>query len=242
MAAGVNDKLTQSQSLFFDRAAPGSLRLAADAGAVGLLVMFEPNHIRSEAGSTEAAELSDVVKFSNEVDSETSAWTPKPSARTRLIVQTLGDKGAMFRLRMADKAWGNWVHLPAIAARTVEDTAGAGDWCSAGILHDLLRVQWDERFTEARVIQAIKFGQALAATSVSFLGPQGLLDALDSGWVSRLSRDAARSGTLQLPDISEPQTRARQRRAVTEAVCATCLGPELPAKDEGAGPTSESLT
>ena len=54
MAAAVNGKLAQSQSLFFDRAAPGSLRLAANAGAAALLVMFEPNHIHSSAGSTTA--------------------------------------------------------------------------------------------------------------------------------------------------------------------------------------------
>ena len=154
-ARAVEDKLCQSQCFFLDRATPASLRLADLAASTGLLVMFEANHIRPSSRNSAAAELSHVVKYSNDVDRETQRWLPRPDARTEVIVQTLGADGAKYRVRRADRSWGDWVRVPCILARFIEDTAGAGDWCSSGILHDLLRTRLRRRFTEKSIRRAL---------------------------------------------------------------------------------------
>ncbi len=225
MAASVTDRLDGTQALFFDRASPGSLQLAAAAGASDLLVMYEPNHIRSPSTNSDAAELSDVVKYSSDAGAETQSWTPSSNARTKLIVQTLGSNGAMYRLRQPNGSWGDWSRLPGFCAQVVEDTAGAVDWCSAGVLHHLLRCQQAERFTRTKVERAIQFGQALAATSVSFRGPQGALDQAEMNLLSSLAREAMHSGQVRVPELPEKRVRETSLWTMPQVECATCLSP-----------------
>ena len=223
-AEAVEDKLRQSQCLFLDRATPASLRLADLATSTGLLVMFEANHIRPSSRNSAAAELSHVVKYSNDVDRETQRWLPRADARTEVIVQTLGADGAKYRLRQADRSWGDWVRVPCIIAQLIEDTAGAGDWCSSGILHDLLRARLRRRFTEESIERALQFGQALAAMSVSFRGPQGLLNQANGTEIRAMARAAARSGKARIPVPSANQAHPETRRTRIQAACPTCLG------------------
>ena len=225
MAASIADRLDEAQAFFFDRAAPGSLQLAAAAGARELLVMFEPNNIRPSSMYAGAAELSDVVKYSSDADAETQSWAPSSSARTKLIVQTLGSDGAMYRLRQPNGSWRDWSRLPGFCAQVVEDTAGAGDWCSAGLLHHLLRSPSAERFAETNIERAIQFGQALAAASVSFRGPQGALNQMEMRFLSRMARAAMHSGRVRVPEVPGKLARSTSLSTVPQAACATCLSP-----------------
>ena len=226
----VADKVRQSQCLFLDRATPASLRLANLAASTGLLVMFEANHIRPSSRNSAAAESSHVVKYSNDVDSETQRWLPRADTLTQLIVQTLGADGAKYRLRQADRSWGDWVMVPCIIAQFIEDTAGAGDWCSSGILNELLRTRLRSRFTKESIERALQFGQALAAMSVSFRGPQGLLKQATGTQIRTMARAAARSGKARIPASCAKQAQcAKQARRETsptgnQSVCPTCLG------------------
>ena len=108
-AESVADKLRRNQCLFLDRATPASLRLAHMAATAGLLVMFEANHIHACSRNAAAAEMSQVVKYSSDVDRETRGWLPGEDARTQLIIQTLGADGAKYRLKQADRTWGKWL-------------------------------------------------------------------------------------------------------------------------------------
>lgn len=223
-AVAAYERLLHSQSLFFDRATPASLLLAHSASRDGLLVMFEANHIRASSRNATAAELSQVVKYSSEVDRETKDWLPQAGAQTEVIVQTLGAHGAKYRVKRKDRSWTDWVRLPVVPARVVVDAAGAGDWCSAGILYDLLRIRIDRRFAEENVRQAIAFGQALAAMSVSFTGPQGLLQGSYGVRLRTLARNVVRSGKAQIPKTNSTQARSTDTTKRMEAGCPTCLG------------------
>ena len=222
-ASSVADKLRRSQCLFLDRATPASLRLADVAASTGLLVMFETNHIRPSSRNSGAAELSHIVKYSNDVDRETQRWLPRADARTLVIVQTLGADGAKYRLRQADRSWGDWVMVPCIIAQLIEDTAGAGDWCSSGILHDLVRTRLRSRFTKASIERALQFGQALAAMSVSFRGPQGILSQATGTQIRTMAREAVRSGKARIPASSANQAHLQPSRTRSQTVCPTCL-------------------
>ena len=224
IAEAVEDRLRRSQCLFLDRATPASIRLAKIAANIGLLVMFEANHIRPSSRNSVAAELSHIVKYSNEVDRESQRWLPNVDARTEIIVQTLGADGAKYRLRQADRSWGDWLRVPSITTELIEDTAGAGDWCSSGILHDLLRTPLHKRFAKQSIERALQFGQALAAMSVSFRGPQGLLNRANGTEIQIMARAAARAGKVQIPALIANQGLSEARRTSIQAACPTCLG------------------
>ena len=223
-ASALEDRIRRSQCLFLDRATPASIRLAELAASFGLLVMFEANQIRPSSRKSTAAELSDVVKYSSDVDRETKKWLPRSDARTEVIVQTLGAEGAKYRLRNPDRSWGDWVRVPCINARLIEDTAGAGDWCSSGILHDLLRTPVRRRFKKQSVERALGFGQALAAMSVSFRGPQGLLNQANGSDIRIMARAAARAGKARMPRSNTSQGDKETRQPRSQTVCPTCLG------------------
>ena len=219
----VAEKLHQSQCLFLDRATPASLRLAQMAASRGLLVMFEANHINPSSRNSAAAELSHIIKYSSDVDDKTQKWTPSACARTEVIVQTLGADGAKFRLRKTDRSWGKWIRLPHIVAPFIEDTAGAGDWCSSGILDELLRTRLHRRFSKESVGRALQFGQALAAMSISFRGPQGLLSQASGTQIRAMARAAVRSGQTQVPAPAATQTCHVATPTQFHVDCSTCL-------------------
>ena len=70
--------------------------------------------------------------------------------------------------------------MRAVPISNVVDTAGAGDWCSAGIIH-ILRKEKIQKISDANEIiikQAVKFGQALAGLNCMFYGARGSMYAL----------------------------------------------------------------
>jgi hypothetical protein len=68
-----------------------------------------------------------------------------------------------------------WKSLPSLAAPSIKDTAGAGDWCSAGII-SMLGAKGRSEFENSSAVQlevGLRYGQALAAWACGFEGPRG---------------------------------------------------------------------
>jgi hypothetical protein len=92
----------------------------------------------------------------------------------KLEIQTLGRGGLRFRTGLADFR-NRWHHLDAEPKSDLADTAGAGDWLSAGIIHSLcangerglLKVKRE------RLLEGFALGQALAAWNCGFVGARG---------------------------------------------------------------------
>jgi fructokinase len=131
-------------------------------------IFFEPKSTRYPKTFHECLALADIVKY--------SAGEPVfPQAVSRsgagLIVETRGIQGLRYRA-----GGDHWRAQEAFAVGGVVDTAGAGDWCSAGIMHSLrgIRPPWERD----RVEEALRFGQALAALTCKFPGARGPLYAL----------------------------------------------------------------
>src|SRR6185436_1705608 len=56
----------------------------------------------------------------------------------------------------------------------VIDTAGAGDWCTAGIISTLFSKNASvENLRETNILSALRFGQALSAINCTFEGARG---------------------------------------------------------------------
>lgn len=159
---------------FFDRVNRGSLVLAEKASERGALVVFEPSSVGDHALFKEAWAVSHVVKYSH----ERLADLPDSlefGTNQLLQVETLGADGLRYRAKFGKRVTSPWKTLDALKAPALIDTAGAGDWCTAGLLHRLGR-EGAEGFRAVKppdVEAALRYGQALAAWNCGFVGARG---------------------------------------------------------------------
>lgn len=158
---------------FFDRLTLDVVRLAEEARSNGALTVFEPSLLGHDGALlTRALRCAHVVKYSSD--------RIVPAALAELgagfvEIQTLGADGLRFRMRSLDPSW---VRLPAVRIGGVVDTAGAGDWCTAGFLHVLgsmgdAGMPCDLGYN--RIHSALKCGQMIAALNCATLGARGLM-------------------------------------------------------------------
>lgn len=178
--------IDQFDALFFDRATPSTVRLAEAARETGLLVMFEPPSVPRTDNAECAAALSDIVKISLKPGQCPGQWRPAKESHTQFIVETLGAQGVRVRSRLA-QGWSTPQECPAIPQQVIRDTAGAGDWLTAGILYSLLQAR--DGVNASRLDQSIKYGQRLSAISLAFDGPQGALTELGAKAIKRIAEN-----------------------------------------------------
>lgn len=168
---------------FFDRTSRGALLLAALFAELGALVVFEPSGVGDPALFEEALAVAHVIKYSRERLPELAErrWARTSLRSPRLEIETRGADG--LRYRSTGLASAAWCHLPAVAAPVLRDAAGAGDWCTAGLLAVLCR-EGDagaKSFDEARLTRALRYGQAAAAIACGYEGARGLMETLHPG-------------------------------------------------------------
>ena len=118
--------------------------------------------------------LADVIKYASD------RLQPEQITLARqfpqLEVQTLGVQGLRFCWRTSHGR-AKWHNMPAVPAATFKDAAGAGDWCSAGIIH-ILAKSGRVRFAHAsgdKLLRALGCGQRLAALNCSYEGARGAM-------------------------------------------------------------------
>jgi len=166
----VSADIERPSVFFFDRPSRGAINLANTYAAAGSLVVFEPSANAEPALFEAALETADIVKYS---DQRLAAIPPSRVRKRRVEIQTLGASG--LRYRTAQGRSGSWQQLPAIAAPRVVDTAGAGDWCTAGLLTRIGgggRAALDDT-TNVELRDALRYGQALSAWNCRFEGARG---------------------------------------------------------------------
>ena len=139
-------------------------------------------------------------------------------------IQTLGPEGLRFLLR-GSKRTVSWVSLASYDVK-IKDTAGAGDWTSAGLIHRLFSEgrRSLRSLTKATVTEALAYGQALAALNCQFEGARGAMYQLPKKkFVERASelqcRSMARKSRMEIEKASPD-------RGVPVKVCPSCLDQE----------------
>lgn len=170
--------LKRANVFFMDRLSRGILNLAALAAESGALVMYEPSGVAQPRLLNEAITLAHVVKYSEtRITQVEGLWSR--GAATMIEIQTLGERGLRYRHKLGGKRTG-WLTLPAIVAPRLVDTCGSGDWCSAGLLAEIFRLQPAglQKLKSAQLKQALQFGQALSAWNCGFEGSRGGMYAL----------------------------------------------------------------
>jgi fructokinase len=181
--ASVAERMVQQigkpQVFFFDRATPGAVVLARATEAVGGLVVFEPSGIGNPVVFRRAWETSHVVKYSHERLSE----LPENSldGAPLLQIETLGECGLRYRRRASGKRWSPWVEAAALPALALKDTAGAGDWCTAGFLSQAAAfgLAGFQSLLDKELRDALRYGQALAAWICGYEGARGGMYEVD---------------------------------------------------------------
>lgn len=173
IAEAIVPRIRNIAVFFFDRASPAALVLARAAAEAGALVMFEPSGTGNPVLFHQAWELAHVVKYSHERLAEFPEMDVED--RPRLTIETLGQSGLRYRWRRAKSRFSAWVERKALPVGDLRDAAGAGDWCTAGLLSRLAPGAYAgfSMATDQEVAEAIRFGQALAAWSCRFEGPRG---------------------------------------------------------------------
>ena len=185
--------IKQFNAFFFDRATSSTLLLAKAAREAGLLIVFEPPHFPRGTMSLQAARLSDIVKTSRSPGNRERNAQFQPDAATRFLVETLGSQGVRVRHR-SGSGWADWHEIPSLSAPRVKDTAGAGDWMTAGVLASTLTQKGDIGIDT--LLESVRYGQRLSAISIAFDGPAGALTALGSSTIENV---ASGDGPIRVP-------------------------------------------
>ena len=158
---------------FFDRVSPGSLTLARRFAKEGALVFFELSASGASRLFQEAVRIAHVVKYSNQRGQGFVEMLAQASPL--LQVETLGEDGLRFKWSTDARRTRQWSEMPGFEVVGLRDAAGAGDWCTAGMIAKLgaRGVSAFASTSHAEIEDALRYGQALAAWNCGFEGARG---------------------------------------------------------------------
>ena len=181
-ARKISNTLRGYNALYSDRNSPGIQILRKLFHDNGAWTVYEPNSARNIKSFITNSLDSAIAKFSFEkvpYNLAEELRQKSPRYKTILIIQTQGKDGLIFSYRKKDKNMSSWIHLPAQPITHLVDAAGAGDWCTAGMLMSFVtnKTKRPNYLTRNESISALQYGQALSAISCSFVGGQGLIYA-----------------------------------------------------------------
>jgi fructokinase len=199
--------------LYMDRVSPAALRIATWAKDVGALVVFEPSSIGDERQFQSAVDLCHILKFSR--DRLGQIRDLREAQGPKIIIETRSEDGLRFRWRK------HWSELPAFQTPRFLDSAGAGDWCSAGVIHLLgtRGAQILDTLQKPRLLSALRFGQALAAVNCGFEGARGAMMAMTRAQLAKRLTTLAEKGP---ETIVEPEDLSERGDETATRLCPTC--------------------
>ena len=173
----LSTKLGSPNVFFFDRVSRGVLNVANVLRERGTVIVFEPSSVGEPRLFREAWAVAHIVKYSNGKLRDIADIEVAPRERTGVLleIETLGGNGVRYQSRLPRARTQGWCTMEAFSQSTVRDTAGAGDWCTAGLLDKVARSGVFElrRTTMGQLKDAVRYGQALAAWNCRFEGARG---------------------------------------------------------------------
>ena len=173
-------KLDQPAVFFMDRVSPGALFLADACRREGAIVVFEPNGVGDPRLFREALSLAHVVKYAH---ARLCALDfPQMQSGPLLTIETLGLQGLRYHSSLPTCPTDGWEYVQSYKASSVRDTAGAGDWCTAGIINAIggEGIKGLLQATHLQLSKAFRMGQAMASWNCRFEGARGGMYVVDS--------------------------------------------------------------
>ncbi|MEO5563051.1 MAG: PfkB family carbohydrate kinase [Chitinophagaceae bacterium] len=178
-------KQDTTKVFYLDRLSRSSVDLAKHYNEKGALIVLEPTSIKEKRLFDECMEVVHILKFSN--DRIKNYSEQYPTATVAVEIETKGKEGLCYRYKN-DIAWKN---IPAYKIGPVIDAAGAGDWCTSGIIHELGRsgAGGFAKKKKEDIKQALQVGQALGALNCLFDGARGAMYKLDQSTIIKLTNN-----------------------------------------------------
>lgn len=167
--SNISEKSGVPNVFYFDRMNRGAIDLAKTYKSQGAIVFFEPSNCKDTKAFNECLDIADIVKFSDDRISDYDQQYPR--AVVGLEIQTKGKLGLRYRCKEEVE----WNAVPGYNVDNIVDTAGAGDWCTAAIIHSLFKSLGSNGYNEKDLDYAFRFGQALSALNCTFEGARGLM-------------------------------------------------------------------
>ena len=178
MAGTVVEQIPDTAVFYFDRVSRGTLTLAKHYREHGAFIVFEPSSVTDEKQFSEAAAVAHLLKYSVERLPDIAYLVG--GIDIPLEVQTLGSEGLRYRWHQSTSNGRLWSFMPAYPVTDMVDEAGAGDWCTAGLISALGQMG-AASFLKAeppKLEQALKLGQAMAAVNCNFPSARGAMYSL----------------------------------------------------------------
>jgi fructokinase len=164
----IENQIPNSNVYYFDRVSRSSIDLATQAKENGAIVYFEPSSYNTSKQFVECIEVADIIKYSSDRIKNYKELFPKSNAV--LEIETDGSKGIKYRFK-SDL----WKELNSYLIENTVDTAGAGDWCSSGIIKIISKNGILINQTNTQIEEALNYGQALGAINCLFDGARGVM-------------------------------------------------------------------
>jgi len=182
---------------FFDRVSRGAIELAKVCNIQGSVVMFEPSGQSDPTLFSEVLEYVHILKYSNERMNELSGL--QSALAPLLLIETMGAEGLRYRSNLPSVHAKGWQICRAPKLTIIRDTAGAGDWCSAGILHSLASggLAALQSATAEQIAKAIDIGQAMAAWTCQYESARGGMYQLKRRELDKTMQGILRGGGAQ---------------------------------------------
>lgn len=214
----LSNRLPKTDVFYFDRTSRGAVSLAQNARKNGALVVFEPSAESDPVLLDDALGAAHVVKIaSDRVRGNSALFDAKGPL---LFIETLGSEGLRYARKPASGKR-QWKSLPAFAVEALRDSAGAGDWCTAGILSAVgtLGAERFREFPEKDLQAAIRLGQAMAAWNCRYDGARGGM-YLSTKAEFDVAVGAILKGKVEPP---KPLATPKVRRATDPVWCDCCV-------------------
>lgn len=164
----IENRIPNSTIYYFDRVSRSSIDLAKQAKKNGALVYFEPSSYNTSKQFSECIEVADIIKYSFDRIKNYKELFPK--SNSILEIETNGSKGIRYRFKSDI-----WNDLNPYLIENTVDTAGAGDWCSSGIIKIISTNGMLINQTNCQIEEALNYGQALGAINCLFDGARGTM-------------------------------------------------------------------
>lgn len=166
-------KQPDSNAFYFDRVSRATINLAKYYKSKGALVIFEPSSYKEDKQFIECLEVAHIVKFSSDRIKNYSILNPTPVAD--LEIETLGSEGLKYRLKSDLQS--DWKVISSFEFSNIKDSAGAGDWCTAGIINEL-GFDGINSFNKAdrnTIEKALLIGQVFGGLNCNYDGARGIM-------------------------------------------------------------------
>jgi hypothetical protein len=215
-AQKIAGKVPVASVFYFDRVSSAAVELAKLQRSKGALIVFEPCKLSKMRLFKESLEIAHIVKYSRD-----QIHVAGLGRGPFLEIQTLGNEGLKYRFERINGKCHEWKKMSAFQVSKLNDAAGAGDWCTAGIIHVAGQdgAHGLAERSPQEIEEALKFGQILAAMKCSCEGARGLMYTLGKGELQSIAYRLMKGENI---DWNPSEIVYESEKDILRNVCPSC--------------------